>query len=396
MKIRNGTKKTILFFAHNGGDSHITGAENYLFTVIKESRGQYHCILISPLKSMLTAKIEQLGVEVKIIPYPMLWSIWNPNDKLLKEEKSFLSDNSIQKLTGMIKKKKADLVITNTTVNPMPAMAAKKAGVPVVWFLCEVMQVNEFTSDAVQLINRYSDFIVGISNAVLGPFKKESTTKKLYKLNPTFDMKEKKFNYRKGNRHKLRNRLKLKDSDRLVCCMAAYVSPLKGFDHYIKMANSLCNTVNDVHFLIVGKLVDTAYYEECQKLMESLGHKEKFHVLSFVEDVHLIYEAIDIMVIPSLVDEGFSLVCLESLAFGKPVVAYHSGGIIEQMNRTNNNRFLVKKGNIRGLEHKVSRLLCNPILRSTVSQSNRKASQRFYGIGYFRKRLLLLYKKVFG
>lgn len=395
VRLRNGPKKKILFFAHSGGTTHITGAENYLLTLIKESKSQFHCLLISPIRSMLTAAVEELGVQVLIIPYPMLWTVWNPDKKLVSDEKDLLANDSLKKLTDMIKNKKADLVITNTTVNPVPAIAAKKAGVPVVWILCEVIKDNAFTLDAVHLINRYSDFIVGISNAVITPFKRTHLTNKIFKLNPTFRLRKQRLDSSKEKSKNLRQSLKLKETDKLVGCMAAYMSPLKGFDHYIKMAISICNTLNDVHFLLVGKLVDSAYYERCLQLIENSGHKEKFHIHSFEQDVYSIYQAIDVMVVPSLVDEGFSLVCLESLFHGKPVVAYQSGGIIEQMYRTNNKRFLVKKGNIRGLELKVSKLLTNHPLRSNVAQSNQKTSRNFYGIDHYRKTLALLYKKVF-
>lgn len=396
VKKRKGPQKTILFFSHRGGETHITGAENYLLILLKELRGKYHCILVSPIQSLLAAKVRKLGIEVVITPYSMLWSIWKPDIMLGHEEQRLLSDQSLQKLVAIMKEKKADLVITNTCVNPLPAVAAKKSGIPVIWIVCEVIADNAFTSEAVQLINRYSDWIVGISNAVITPFKKENLVRKTFFLYPTTNIEQRKLDTLKRNRKILRKQLGLKNSDKLVAFVAAYISRIKGFDHYIKMAISLCEKCNDVHFLIVGKPTDEAFYNQCIQLIERSGHKNKFHIFSFEEDIYSIYPAIDIMVIPSLIDEGFSLVCLESLFFGKPVVAYQSGGIIEQMNRTNNKRFLVEKGNINGLDIKVSNLLKNPLLRAKVGRSNQIASNHFYGVVPFRKRLRLLFKKVFG
>jgi glycosyltransferase involved in cell wall biosynthesis len=396
--IKNNTdqKKTILFFSHKGGDNHITGAENYLLTFINELKSQYQCILVSPIQSLLATKVKKLGIEVVIIPYPMLWTVWKPDKMIKNEEQRLLSDQSLQKLEAIVKEKKADLVITNTCVNPLPAIAAKNVGISVVWIVCEVMANNAFTSQAVQLINRYSNWIVGISNAVVNPFKKENLIQKTLLLHPTIHIGKHKLDSFKVNRKSFRNQLRLKDSDKLVGCMAAYITPIKGFDHFIKMAISLCKKFNDVHFLIVGNPTDKAFYRECIQLIEKSGHRNKFHIFSFEEEIYSIYPAIDVMVIPSLVDEGFSLVCLESLFFGKPVVAYRSGGIMEQLKRTNNNRFLVKKGNIHGLDIKVSALLTNHLLREKVGRSNQISAYHYYGIGHFRKRLALLFQKVFG
>ncbi|MCY9668269.1 hypothetical protein M5X11_25665 [Paenibacillus alginolyticus] len=60
-----------------------------------------------------------------------------------------------------------DVVITNTCVNILPAVAAKKLGIPVIWIIAETIQLNESTVLTVGLVDQYSDWIVGISHATL-------------------------------------------------------------------------------------------------------------------------------------------------------------------------------------------------------------------------------------
>lgn len=45
----------------------------------------------------------------------------------------------------------------------------------------------------------------------------------------------------------------------------------------------------------------------------------------------LAYTAMDIVVIPSMVKEGFGMTALEGLYFAKPVIAFNQGGLSELM-----------------------------------------------------------------
>ncbi len=389
-------KKTIIFCAHKGADDHITGAENYFLFLMKEMQKRYHCILVSPIQSMLTAKVKKLAIEVLITPYPMCWQLWKPDETLIEQQKQLLSDPSHQQLTTIIKKKKADLVIVNTCVNPIPALAAKQLGVPVVWIISEVIAENIFSKQAVSFINQYSNWIIGVSNAVLKQFYQAKLQQKTFVLHPTVELKQLQLPLMKRNRELFRHKLRLKNTDLLVACIAAYFSPIKGFEHFIQMAVSLCRKHHQVHFLLIGKPTDKFFYKKCRQLINRSRNKHKFHLLPFEANIYSVYPAVDVIVIPSLVDEGFSLVCQESLFLAKPVVAYQSGGLIEQFQKTNNEQFVVEKRNIHMLESKVSQLITNPMLREKVGKQNRVAAMNYFGIEHFRKQLHFIFGNVLG
>ncbi|OIJ18541.1 hypothetical protein BKP45_19045 [Anaerobacillus alkalidiazotrophicus] len=391
-----GQKKTIVFCAHKGEDDHITGAENYLLFLMKEMQKHNHCILISPIHSMLTSKVKKLAIQVLITPYPMSWQLWKPDETLTKQQKQLLSDPSQKQLVSIIKQKKADLVIVNTCVNPIPALAAKQLGVPVVWIISEVITKNLFTKQAVSFINQYSNWIIGVSYAVLKPFHQANLHQKTFVLYPTVELKQLQLPLMKRNREIFRHKLRLKNTDLLVGCIAAYFSPIKGFDHFIKVAVSLCIKHHHVHFLLIGKPTDKAFYRKCKRLIDQSRNKHKFHLLQFETNIYSVYPAVDIIVIPSLVDEGFSLVCQESLFSAKPVVAYQSGGLIEQFRITNNEHFIVEKGNVPVLENKVSQLITNPNLRQKVGEENRVAAMNNFGVDHFRQQLHFIFRKVFN
>lgn len=87
----------------------------------------------------------------------------------------------------------------------------------------------------------------------------------------------------------------------------------------------------------------------------------------------------DITVIPSLINEGFGMTAMEAMIFGKPVVAYASGGLQEILNGTGNGDYLVTAGDIAGLSAKISGLLASPDTIAAVGQANRIRVEEVFG-----------------
>lgn len=122
---------------------------------------------------------------------------------------------------------------------------------------------------------------------------------------------------------------------------------------------------------------------------------KRFHLINFVDDVQKLYPAIEILVVPSLVDEGFGLAAVEGMVFEKPVVAFDSGGLREVMVETRNQSFLVPKKDVARLTYQVTRLLNHPAWRHKVGQQNRKKIERFFGAERYRQQLETVFMKIF-
>src|SRR5690606_17134381 len=79
-----------------------------------------------------------------------------------------------------------DTVVVQTCVNVMPAMAASRLGIPVLWMITAVMRQGPYTFQSVSLIDRYSSWIVGISEAALAPFRRVGLGAKTMLLPPSW------------------------------------------------------------------------------------------------------------------------------------------------------------------------------------------------------------------
>lgn len=111
--------------------------------------------------------------------------------------------------------------------------------------------------------------------------------------------------------------------------VVAYIGRLskeKGVDVFLKAAALLKNEP-DLSFLIVGEGGEKSYLVN---LSLKLGLKEKINFLNFQPDLKTLLKNVDVVVIPSR-QEAFSLLAVEALALGKPVIASKVGGLPEAL-----------------------------------------------------------------
>lgn len=378
--------KKIALFSHMGSPNYITGAEKNLLFLADELQREYECILIIPNESLLAAEARKKGIEVAIFSHPMMWTLFHPDSSVLVQQEQFIADKSVHLLVNFLLDKRPDLVFTNTCINLQPAVAAKKLGIPVVWWIQEVMDQNEFTQHAVSLIYQYSDLILCLSQAISKPFRKAEAASKTKILYPSWKMEDLAPDTWEQNRKTLRQRLGISETKKLVGFLAAYLSSAKGLDQFIEMALRLCQRT-DADYLIAGNPTFPDFYAKCMKAIEGSNFKERFHVLQFEKEIQKVYPSLDILVVPSQMEEGFGLTALEGLIFGKAVVAYQSGGLKEVIGCTGNHEFLVEKGNIEALEKQVWRFITDDSLRINVGSTNQAKVIESFGLTRFREQV---------
>ncbi|WP_165972098.1 glycosyltransferase family 4 protein [Paenibacillus piri] len=141
-----------------------------------------------------------------------------------------------------------------------------------------------------------------------------------------------------------RNEWAVNDGCRIVGFIASSLHSEKGLEHFVHMALSVCPEVQDVQFLIVGNAFDAYYMTYCQHIIGQSGYASRFHRMPFEARIELVYPAMDLVIIPNLIDEGFGMTALEGLVFGKGVIAYRAGGLEEILRTTGNADWLVEKG----------------------------------------------------
>lgn len=91
--------------------------------------------------------------------------------------------------------------------------------------------------------------------------------------------------------------------------------------------------LNNAHFYIIGSTVDGQEYmlNDVVNKIKSYDLEDCTTILPFVEKIELVYKMIDVILVPSIVDDSFPTTVLEGMFFSKPIIGTKVGGIPEMI-----------------------------------------------------------------
>jgi glycosyltransferase involved in cell wall biosynthesis len=116
----------------------------------------------------------------------------------------------------------------------------------------------------------------------------------------------------------------------------------------------------DSHLLIAG---DGSARQSLEQLADSLGLRARESFLGWLEDesLQMAYKASWVLVLPSVVEDGFPTVLSEAGLMGRPVVASNIGGI-KDIIQHGENGLLVPPGNAMALSDAIVMVLQDPLM----------------------------------
>lgn len=379
---------TILFFSHICSPDAITGAEKLLLLTMTELAGAAACILAVPEEGILSARARAAGIRVHVTgAVPIYYSMYQAHPAILEEVSGGVHSSGMEALYRLLIAVKPHAVWVNTCVHPLPAIAATRLGVPVIWCLTETMRTSAGTGSVQELMEAHTDLLVGISASTLSPIHSPSLLAKSAVLYPAVDGSNFEPWTWTSRRAKRRAQLNVAENQCLIGFIASHLYENKGLDHFMAMALHVGASHPEAVFAVTGNPVDPPYLERCIRMAASSGMADRFRWLPFETDIRNAYPALDILVVPSIVEEGFGMTALEGMLFGKPVVAYASGGLAEIMRATGNAERLAAAGHPYELAALVSQLTANMPLRLAVAARSGAAALEVFGMPAYRSRL---------
>lgn len=198
---------------------------------------------------------------------------------------------------------------------------------PVIWHLHHIFE----DAGTTKLLNFFSNWssiktIISVSNCVGGQLTSEKIKAKLVTMyNPVDRIK-----YKAGKASKIYEEISLTPGQQIMIGHVGILQKSKRQEFIIQVVAEILKRGYSVHALLVGSArTETIEYEnKLKKLVEDLNLKGNIHFMGQRQDVADILAAVDVVVIPSVV-EGLPLVGLEALAAGKPIVCSGVGGARE-------------------------------------------------------------------
>lgn len=176
-------------------------------------------------------------------------------------------------------------------------------------------------------------------------------------------------------------------STRYVVAMVASFSKTKDWQCYLDAAKFLIKQRQDITFLAVGKGPQWDYFDnqisgKDRLLIKMLGRRD---------DVDELYQICDLTVLCSHYGEGVSNAILESMAWGKPVIASNCGGTLELI-KDKDNGMLINEQKAERVATLISGLIDNPKELARMGQMALKTVQD----GFLLKRMTAEYLDLYN
>ncbi len=311
-------KIKILLISHSA-QSH--GAEICLLNLIKNlDKSRFEVVVVFPMDGILKKEIDNLAIRSYIIP--MEWWI-NIEGEL--PFRGIAGNESFRRLLEVIETERPSIIHTNTAVIWQGAAAAWLTGIPHVWHIHEILEGHptlqpECTIPLLsQLLGYLSERVVSVSETMRNKLLAFIPEEKLVTIYNGIEPPSS----RSLGVEPIREELGLAPAAVVVLTVGTLLK-CKGLDTLLDAARLVKQQGADVIFLIAGNGTDAAREALVAKIT-GLGLAGTVVYLGFREDIRDIMEQVDFLVVPSI-NESFSLVTVEAMAAGRPVVSTCCGG----------------------------------------------------------------------
>jgi len=377
----------MMIFSHLCNPQVVTGAEKSLFRMTLELRRFFRCVLVVPQDGAIAVQARAAGIETVVLNVPLAVGMYLSSPRVREEIGHLQRRPEWRRLLSLLRRRRPAWVLVNTCVHPLPALAAKRLGIPVIWCLNETMAETPHRHLAAGIIAAHADRIVALSPSTLAVFPPEALVGRAAVLPPCIDRGELNPELWPAARAELRSCLGWDEKTKVVGFLAATIYGNKGLRELVQAFADLAARNPAARLLVAGSPADPVYYEACRKMAVAAGFGDRIAWLPYTERIDLVVPAVDVVAVPSLIPEGFGMTALEGLCFEKPVVAFASGGLLDILTATGNAEFLVPVGDSRALAARLEALLADDARRVEIARQGAAMAEAVFGPAAYRARL---------
>jgi len=173
-----------------------------------------------------------------------------------------------------------------------------------------------------------------------------------------------------------------------------YFAPAKGFQFLLLAFDHIAQLHDDAHLVIAGGDIsgDTRFRHMLLTLKSVAQYGDRIHILGAQASGAAFMRNIDICAVPSIT-EGFSLVLVEAMQFGKPGVVTSAGGCREVC-RHEQEGLVFESRNIQDLASKLNRLLSYSDLASRLGKAGYTRAHTEFTIERSAQNHLRVYEEI--
>lgn len=314
-----------ILLLHSSSD--IYGASKiFLQTVALLRKRGHECTVVLSSTGPLQVELENHGAKVHIINLGILRrQYFNPSgiiNRFIKWR------NASKQLTTLIQSEQIELVYSNTAAVLIGAWVARKNKIPHYWHLHEIIEKpKQLHGFLVWCMKHGAAKIITVSDAVSACWRDAGKIIRVYNgIEPIPQTAT----------NNLRTQYNIPE-DAMVLGIAGRIHIIKGQSYFLDIANVLLKlqsyTYTKCYFLIAGDPFPGQEYLVNQMLakINKLQLNNRVHYIGMVQNMANFYNAIDILVVSSVLPDSLPTVILEAMQFSLPVVATAQGGAMEMI-----------------------------------------------------------------
>lgn len=285
--------------------------------------------------------------------------------------------SAIFELIALVKRKKIEVVFCNgTTANFAGGAIARMTNVPVVWhaFYPEVAKPIE-ALHARLAASKNVRAILCVSKPIAKQFA--HVDHKVKVVHDAIDTDE----FAPNAAGKILRKDLGYDDDAIVFGSHGRILPRKGYLEMVRAARIAVDKLpadvkTRTRFVVLGDTPSDMrpdHLEECRAEVKKLGLEDSFAFVGYRPDVKAYVNDFDVAVVPSIYEDPLPRAVIETMSFGKPVIAFDVGGIPEMIDDGVNGALV--RGHppdIHGLAEAFLRYATDPELRRTHGEASRR------------------------
>ncbi|MFP4978185.1 glycosyltransferase family 4 protein [Paenibacillus sp. CN-4] len=298
-----------------------SGGEVALYNILTNIGSQIDPLVILAEEGALADRLRERGIDVRVVPLDESVRTRNRNAVNLGAPSAALKLLSYgRRLAPLLKREQVACVHTNSLKSALyGAIAAKLAGVPLIWHIRDHIgppYLKPVVAKTIRLLSRLlPNGVIANSHSTLNALELPRTKKTLVVYSA--------FAKAIGGG---RGREQGKDFNVLLVGRLAH---WKG-QHVLLQAAKSFKPDTRVKFWLAGDALfgEDAYKQELLKMIEQDG-LTNVSLLGHVDDIQGLMQQADLLVHTSITPEPFGQVIVEGMAAGLPVIASNEGGPVE-------------------------------------------------------------------
>ncbi len=358
--------KNILFIHQS---AELYGSDKTLLLLLKNlDKNKFKPIVLLPFDGPLKEALENENIEVVIAPVLKLYrKLFTPKNLI-----GFFKDikTAFKIVNELHKKYQFTLIYSNTLAVLLGIMFAWKNNIKHLWHVHEIIEKPSlfkkafvgllslksnthivYNSQATKVFWELNKSIINKGVVIwngIEIYTPESSTSELFDI---------------------RKNLFLAQPNEIILALVGRISRWKGQMILLDAFNNLVQKNENIKLVFVGAPPPNQekFQKDLEERIASFKLNDKVLIIPFQNEIHKIWQAIDIAVVPSTEPEPFGMVAIEAMLAHKPIVGSNHGGLTEII-ENNATGFLVTPNSVQDLVIALEKLIQNELLRKEMGE----------------------------